>query len=181
MMRTDSCVQLKMSICLSCYQQYQYTQTKRWILIHLNELFSLYKQKLPRAQSRSIFCALCPKWCVLPRTPGTHRICVCRYRQNTKLMIDGSKLNTTYKLLDFPVHNIDNGNCMLNKCLEWPWTRSTTWGFNDNLPHNFQEMDENWKAKLITQLLLSDEFLQALVEKLMPLKPHHFISKVQSQ
>ena len=65
---------------------------KRLMLISLNELFSLYKQKYPAHKiGRSMFCSLRPKWCVLPGSSGTHSVCVCKYHQNIKLMIEGAK------------------------------------------------------------------------------------------
>lgn len=46
---------------------------------------------------------------------------MCKYHQNVKLMIEGAKLNTSYRdVIDYLVCDIDNKNCMLHKCSECP-------------------------------------------------------------
>lgn len=56
---------------------------KRLIMFTLNELFANFKQKYPKHKiGRSAFCALRPKWCVLPAASETHSVCVCIYHQN---------------------------------------------------------------------------------------------------
>lgn len=81
---------------------------KRLILYSLNELFISFKQKCPNLKiCRSSFCSLRPKWCVLPGSAGTHNVCVCKYHQNVKLMLAGSKLNSDYKdLIDLLVWSV---------------------------------------------------------------------------
>lgn len=161
---------------------------KRLILIPLNELFSLFKQKyLGLKIGRSAFCALRPKWCVLPGSSGSHIVCVCKSHQNVKLMIEGAKLTTSYRdLLDFLVCDVDSQNCMFSKCSECPGPEALLeilMAETDNIPDqiSFKQWVSTDRAELITQLQQSVEFLQSLVEKLMSLKTHHFISKIQSQ
>lgn len=99
---------------------------KRLILCSLNELFVMFREKYPEMKiGRSMFCSLRPKWCVLPGSSGTHSVCVCKYHQNIKLIIEGAKINTTYKdLLKLVVCNIKNETCMFNKCSECPGTEA---------------------------------------------------------
>ena len=50
---------------------------KRLLLTNLKELYAIFKSKYPTRQIRfSKFCSLCPKWCVLSGSSGTHSICV---------------------------------------------------------------------------------------------------------
>lgn len=160
---------------------------KRLILLTLNELFSLYKQKHPSHKiGRSMFCALRPKWCVLPGSSGTHSVCVCKYHQNVKLMIEGAKFNISYRdLMEFLVCDSENESCMMDKCSECPGCDAlleVLINEIDNLPEEvvFKQWVQTDRADLITRLLPNDEFLNLLVEEIAKLKCHHFISKVQS-
>lgn len=161
---------------------------KRLILLSLNELYSLFKEKLPDIKiGRSMFCSLRPKWCVLPGSSGTHSVCVCKYHQNTKLMIEAVQINATYRdLLDFLVCDVNNKSCMFNQCSECAGSETLL----DLLSNEIDEMPQEicfkqWvtvdRAELITQIKPTDEFLELLVENLSALKTHHFIAKIQSQ
>lgn len=165
----------------------QIHKQKRLILYSLNELYILFKEKHPEMKiGRSMFCSLRPKWCVLPGSSGTHSVCVCKYHQNMKLMIEAAKKNATYKdLLKLLVCDMNNESCMFNKCSECPGTEALL----DNLKNEIDEMPEEicfkqWvntdRAELITQIKATDEFLESLVEKLLALKTHHFTAKTQS-
>lgn len=165
----------------------QIHKQKRLILYSLNELYILFKEKHPEMKiGRSMFCSLRPKWCVLPGSSGTHSVCVCKYHQNMKLMIEAAKINATYKdLLKLLVCDMNNESCMFNKCSECPGTEALL----DNLKNEIDEMPEEicfkqWvntdRAELITQIKATDEFLESLVEKLLALKTHHFTAKTQS-
>lgn len=105
----------------------------------LNELFSLFKQTYPNLKiGRSLFCSLRPKWCVLPGSTGTHSVCVCKYHQNVKLIIEGAKLNVSYKdLMEYLVCNIEKDSCMLDTCSECPGSETlyeVLANEKDNLP-----------------------------------------------
>jgi len=161
---------------------------KRLILLSLNELYSIYKQKYQDHKiGRSMFCALRPKWCVLPGSSGTHSVCVCKHHQNPKLMIEGAKLNANYKdLIAFMVCDIENEKCMLHTCSECPGPDTLLHVLQneiDNLPDEvvFKQWVQTDRAELITQVMPSEDFLHLLVDKLMLLKSHHFISKAQAQ
>ena len=161
---------------------------KRLILLSLNELYSIYKQKYPDHKiGRSVFCALRPKWCVLPGSSGTHSVCVCKHHQNPKLMIEGAKLNANYKdLIAFMVCDIDNEKCMFDTCTECPGPDALLDILKnelDILPDEviFKQWVETDRAELITQVMPNEEFLNSLVDKLALLKFHHFVSKAQAQ
>lgn len=160
---------------------------KRLILLPLNELFTLFKQTYPNVKiGRSMFCVLRPKWCVLPGSSGTHSVCVCKYHQNVKLIIEGAKLNVSYRdLIEYLVCDMSKDSCMLDKCSECPGSEGLCQVLEneiDKLPEEvvFKEWVHTDRADLITRLLPKDEFLNHLVEELEKLKSHHYISKTQS-
>lgn len=133
-----------------------------------------------------MFCSLQPKWCVLPGSSGTHSVCVCKYHQNVKLIIEGAKLNVSYRdLMEYLVCNIEKDSCMLDTCSECPGSETlyeVLANEIDNLPEEvvLKEWVHTDRADLITRLLPKDEFLNHLVEEMEKLKAHHFISKIQS-
>ena len=63
---------------------------KRLLLLNLTELYQLFKEEHPDAEvGFTKFSLLRPKNCVLAGSSGTHRVCVCSYHQNVKLMLLG--------------------------------------------------------------------------------------------
>uniref|UniRef100_A0A6P7GVN1 Uncharacterized protein LOC114343446 n=1 Tax=Diabrotica virgifera virgifera TaxID=50390 RepID=A0A6P7GVN1_DIAVI len=161
---------------------------KRLILYTLNELFVAFKEKYPSHKiGRSAFCSLRPKWCVLPGSSGTHSVCVCKYHQNVKLMIAGANLNTDYKdLIDLLVCNSESSECMLDLCELCPGRQfliELLGTETDDLPDDitFMQWVSTDRAELITRTMPVDDFFEALVDRLIELKKHHFISKAQSR
>ena len=62
---------------------------KRLVLSNLKELHASWKEASPSKKvGFSTFAALRPKWCVLAGSSGTHSVCVCKYHQNPKLMVE---------------------------------------------------------------------------------------------
>ncbi|KAK3911473.1 UPF0246 protein [Frankliniella fusca] len=74
---------------------------KRLILNTLQELFKHFKKEYPDVSiSFSKFASLRPKHCVLAGSSGTHSVCVCKYHQNFKLLVEAgnfSKYDGTLK------------------------------------------------------------------------------------
>ena len=96
-------------------------------------------------------------------------VCVCKYHQNIKLMIERAKLNTSYRdMIDFLVCDIEKEECMLNDCKECPGPEALQILFNeiDNLPDeiSFKQWVQTGRAELITQIQLSYEFMTSLVD-----------------
>lgn len=167
--------------------QKKYKQ-KRLILFSLNELFVNFKQKYPQHKiGRSAFCSLRPKWCVLPGSSGTHNVCVCKYHQNVKLMICGARISADYTdLINIMVCDSRNNQCMFDNCTSCPGKevllellRSKSEDIPDEI--TFMQWVSTDRAELITRVMCADDFFEDLVEKLVALKKHHFISKAQSQ
>lgn len=113
--------------------------------------------------------------------------CLCLYHQNVKLMIEAAKINASYKdLLKLLVCDMNKESCMFNKCSECPGKETLLDTLNqriDEMPEEicFKQWVNTDRAELITQVKATDEFLESLVEQLLALKTHHFISKTQSK
>jgi len=147
----------------------QYKQ-KRLLLLTLNELFVHFKQKYPHyIIGRSSFCALRPKWCVLPGASGTHSVCVCVYHQNVKLMTEALKFNVNYRdLLDFLVCNTENEICMLDDCTSCPGPevlKEILENELDDLPDEitFKQWVSTDRANLISQVLPLEDFFDVFI------------------
>jgi len=80
---------------------------KRLVLCSLKELHRNFKQHYPDENvSFSKFASLRPKHCVLAGATGTHSVCVCKYHQNFKLLIEACNLKQ-YEALDILVNYRD--------------------------------------------------------------------------
>ena len=86
----------------------------------LKELHSIFKLKYPARQiGFSKFCGLCPKWCVLPRSSGTHSVCVCSHHQNMQLTLATPGVSHI-ELYEFLVCDINSKECMILGCPNCP-------------------------------------------------------------
>ena len=93
---------------------------KRLLLANFKELRSNFKSKYPTLQIRfSKFCSLCPKWCVLPGSSGTHFVGVCMHHQNMKLILAPLGVSHT-ELYEFLVCDINSKECMIQRCPNCP-------------------------------------------------------------
>ena len=97
-----------------------YINKKDSFLQNLKELHSILKSKYPARQiGFSKFCGLCPKWCVLPRSSGTHSVCVCSHHQNMQLILATPGVSHT-ELYEFLVCDINSKECMIYRCPNCP-------------------------------------------------------------
>ena len=63
------------------------------------------------------FCTVCPKWCVIAGSSGTHSVCVHTTHQNTILLVDALNWEVTYKdLVNKVVCDSSNCECMIHCC-----------------------------------------------------------------
>ncbi|GBM04149.1 hypothetical protein AVEN_205225-1, partial [Araneus ventricosus] len=162
---------------------------KRLILCNLNELFLEFKNKYPYLKiGRSKFCELRPKWCVLAGGSGMHCVCVCLYHQNIKLMIEGANLKVDYKdLLGIIVCDINNYKCMISDCDLCPGKEALSNMFlepdDDDMPDNitFKQWISSERIELVTLIKPRDEFFELFAQKLIALKKHHYVSKIQTR
>lgn len=162
-------------------------EQKRLILCNLKELYTAFKDENPQLKvGFSKFCSFRPKWCVLAGASGTHSVCVCVYHQNVKLMLEGTKMNASYSdFLELLSCDTSNYKCMMGECSDCPSVDMV----RDFLRDEMEDMEEEisykqWvgtdRSTLITIVQTVEEFIENLLEKLIALKKHHYISKVQS-
>jgi hypothetical protein len=161
---------------------------KRLVLMNLKELHAQFKNAHPNMKvGFSKFAELRPKWCVLAGASGTHSVCVCCIHQNAKLMVNALNLQVTYKeLLGMLVCDMNQETCMLYGCDECPSSDA----LRDRLLATNDDDDESIKYKqwvttdrcdLVTVIEPLDDFVEKLVEKLLTLKTHHYVSIQQSE
>ena len=99
---------------------------KKECLRHLNiwDIFLELKKVNPDVQiDFSKFCELQPKYVVNVNSSGIHKVCVCEYHQNVKLMLLSLPVKIDYKdVICKAVCNVDTRNCMLHLCENCPWS-----------------------------------------------------------
>lgn len=169
---------------------------KKLVLCNLSELHTAFKNENPTIKiGKSKFAALRPKHCVLAGASGTHSICVCRYHQNFKLLLDGGNLKgmdpaiTDYKyvmsavLCDPPTAECYTKGC----CKDCPGFETLKENILNLFEENFvQEIKFNqWSAvdrsSFDTLVLNTPDFVDLLFEQLKELLPHHYIAKQQAK
>ncbi|KAK3916791.1 ARL14 effector protein [Frankliniella fusca] len=169
---------------------------KRLVLSTLRELFKHFKEQNPGVKvSFSKFASLRPKHCVLAGASGTHSVCVCKYHQNFKLLLEGAnfkkydpELKTYHDILRECVCESPTANCYLESCCSaCPGTEILEAKlrnfFDDNLIDKveYQQWASTDRCHLETYSKDAHEFLVILLEQLKTLLPHHFIAKSQSK
>ena len=169
---------------------------RRLILSNLRELYRNFKDTYPAERiGFSKFAQLRPKHCILAGASGTHSVCVCTIHQNVKLMIQGVKLEELVSGQPTSYHhciakiicNPPLTRCYLGKCDFCPGIQELKDDFaktlNDNVIENvtFKQWTAVDRSTLVTLTLPSDEFVDALCEKLETLKTHSFIATQQSK
>lgn len=162
-------------------------EQKRLILFNLKEAYEKFKQIHPNLTiGFSSFASLRPKNCVLAGASGTHSVCVCLIHQNMKLMLMACKTKLTYKeLLKKIVCNDSSEQCMLYSCKECPGTDVIDSDICNECELsseiNFKQWVSTDRCNLLTVVKNVDELKDDLKIQLTTLKPHHFISKKQSE
>ena len=81
------------------------------MLCNLHELFVTFKERNPDVNiGFSKFCTLCPKWCVIAGSSGTHSV----FASTTQ--IDALNWEVTYKDVCKVVCDPSNRECMMHRC-----------------------------------------------------------------
>ncbi|KAK3919753.1 ARL14 effector protein [Frankliniella fusca] len=156
---------------------------KRLVLCTLKELHAHFKERYPT-----------DKHCVLASASGTHSVCVCKYHQNFKLLIEGdnfcqfdNNLNTFTDFISAIICEEPTPECYFNRSSKCPGTESLENKLreflNDNLVDNitYQQWTSTDRCSLETFMKEYDDFLAMFFEQLKTLLTHHFISKEQSR
>lgn len=171
---------------------------KRLILCNLSELYEKFIQKHSDVTiGFSKFAELRPRHCVLAGSSGTHTVCVCTHHENVKLMLDAIHLQAITKdtslflksyhdcLQEITCRN-PTSSCHLGKCELCPDGESLKNHLREVLREHYVERIEFqvWqhtdRSTLKTEIAEIDEFIEELCRLLFKLKPHDFISKLQS-
>ncbi|CAG9765892.1 unnamed protein product [Ceutorhynchus assimilis] len=162
---------------------------KRLILSNLKEIYTFFKEQNPAAQiGFSKFAELRPKWCILAGASGTHTVCVCIYHQNLKLA--SNVISRTINYADYikaAVCDINCEQCMMSECEQCPNEK----GIDDFLSTiqesqplaesvEYSQWISNDRCQMKTLNENYEEFMKNFKEQVLKTKPHHYISKKQS-
>ena len=174
------------------------TKQTRLVIVSLKEAYAFFKDKNPGVKvGFAKFAELRPKECLLADQTGTHSVCVCTIHQNTKLMIEGTKLpqltaksktpiNTYHDCFNYVLCKFTNKACWLGHCPLCPP--------KDEL-HNFltsifeatgqtEVTYTQWvstdRSEIRTITEPTNEFINKFCDKLLLLRKHSFVSKKQS-
>ena len=166
---------------------------KRLLLYSLNESHTQFTSEHEGLNiSISEFTKLRPRHCVLPRSSGSHNLCVCMHHGNVKLMLNVTDIRHLTQDTDMilkiyhdrlnvivcpdPLSSYHSGECK-----NW----SNTANFKDNMAKAFDKHSINevrfkiWlqidRCNLETLMMDTDEFLDDFCKGLLQLKTHRFI------
>ena len=163
---------------------------KQLFLVNLKELYSsLLKEHASVKIGFSKFCQLQPKWWVLLGASGTHRLCVCIYHQNRKLILD--PLSLGYKdLLKFLLCDPGNKHCMINWCPSCPGDEEQLYVY---LKETIESLDiSDWeikfcqwtttdRANLINCVENVETYIENVIKKVHSITIHSYLAKAQSE
>ena len=118
---------------------------KHLLLLNIREVFLEFKKVNTDVQiGFSKFCELQPKYVVNVNSSGMHKVCVCEYHQNVKLMLLSLPVKIYYKdAICKAVSNIDTRNCMLHVCKNCPGKQGTQNYLINCFTNNENELDED--------------------------------------
>jgi hypothetical protein len=169
---------------------------KKLILLNLKELHQLFKTDHPTLKvSFSKFASLRPQHCILAGAAGTHSVCVCKYHQNVKLMIEGANFKSynptlaTYQdFLSEVLCNPPTSSCYLDGCCKsCPGLENLQESLLDLMTENCVEeiKYKQWSAvdrsSLDTHTKKLSLFIETFCVQLKELLPHHFVAKQQGK
>ena len=99
---------------------------KQLVPCNLHELVVAFKEKKTDVKiGFSKFCTLCPKWCAIAGSSGTHSVCVCTTHKNTILLVDALNWEVTCKDFANKVGcDPSNHECMIHRCTNCPATNA---------------------------------------------------------
>lgn len=134
-------------------------------------------------------CSLHPKWCVPVGSPGSHSVCVCAIHQNVVLLLHASDIEETCNdLMDHLVCSKNSSDCMLQRCSKC----SSSENLKKHLLEKFEGWDQDdeitysvWvttdRTQQVSVTVPFQEYINHLVNSLVNLLPHSFITKSQSK
>lgn len=171
---------------------------RRLILMNLNELHALFKQRFPDfSVGLSKFCELRPKECVTVGARGTHSVCVCTIHQNVKLMLADLPSDTkiTFRdLIEQYVCSVLNADCMLHTCDKCPGSEHLQNYLLELCASgkvrkdedsscemvNYKQWETTDRTTLNTYTKTLSDFIEVLVQKTEKLITHDYIARHQA-
>lgn len=122
-------------------------------------------------------------------------MCVCKYHQNVKLMLDGANFRDlginilTYQdLIAAVICENPTSQCYMEPCCpSCPGLDALKEKLLDLLSESFVEEItlSQWtstdRSTLETRIMKSDEHVESLINQLKHLLPHHYVAKEQSK
>lgn len=164
-------------------------KSQRLLLCNNNILHEEFLKKFPEQKiGKSKFAELKPKWVKTANANGSHSVCVCTYYQNTKFMVDKMNDYTYHDLMGTFVCDMQNRNCALGRCQECPGKETLKENITSKLSDKYEEDDTiqyrqrvtTDRCTIETKVLDREACVEILIEKVIKLVPHHYISKAQS-
>ena len=133
----------------------------------------------------SKFCTLCPKWCVIAGSSGTHSVCVCTTHENTILLVDSLNWEVTYKdLVNKVVCDPSNHECMIRHCTNCPGTIALHKFLEEELSDidpDFQFHYSQWqttdRASLVTVTSTCEEYKDTFISAINTITKLLFLAK----
>lgn len=166
---------------------------KRLVLSTLGHLHRLYLKENPSKDlhiSRSKFCELRPKECILAGKAGSHVVCVCTYHENPKLMFDHANLKSeslpsVQECLNLMVCENATRSCYLRECnfcedsvaLEEALQIHFDSEMVDEVTYN--QWDSTDRSNYTTFTKSTEDFIASFVEQVEELVTHDFYYKEQ--
>lgn len=160
---------------------------KRLLLDPISEIYNSFKEVHNDCKiSLSKFFELRPKECVNANGKGLHNVCVCKAHENFKLMF---RCVFQRETLSWKNHialgscNPPNITCLINECDQCP-KYSAIYAqlsplHNSSLIVKFQQWESVDRSALEPKSMPYEEFLNIYIERLINLKRHDFLTKVQ--
>ncbi|KAE8749580.1 hypothetical protein FOCC_FOCC003568 [Frankliniella occidentalis] len=174
-------------------------EQKRLLLLTVGELYATFKEQYPDLKvGLPIFCSLRLKWCVFPRSSGTHIVCVCQIHEDFKLILHALKIKEHYRDLIASLDcDSESRTCMLRLCDKCPSNslilallRKKVADIMEVIEYESDLFDEEivyhqWKStdrsELADLIASRSELLNIAVNQLVNLIPHDFIARKQAQ
>ncbi|KAJ8017733.1 hypothetical protein HOLleu_44652 [Holothuria leucospilota] len=152
---------------------------KRLVLSNLKELYAAWNEAHPdKKVGFSTFATLRPKWCVLAGASGTHSVCVCKYHQNPKLMVEACLKSDVHELIRYCVCSDEHESCMMGQCKVCPGRQ----GLIDYLCQcdDLKDIEEIAYKQWVSTDRTQEDFIENLSTQVEKLTRHSFTAKAQS-
>ncbi|KAK6191101.1 hypothetical protein SNE40_002846 [Patella caerulea] len=149
-------------------------------------MMGYYKSAALRPLACRSFAALRPKWCVLAGASDTHSVCVCKYHQNPKLMVEACLKVDLNDLMKLGVCSIDNESCMMGYYKKCSGRNGIVMYLNQC--EELSEIEDNgykqWistdRTKLMSITEPKEDFIDNLATQIVKLTRHSYVAKSQS-